>query len=94
MLTYTGKLVPEKRPDLLVEAAARLVANGASVRVLLVGGGTTEYVEAMSEPFAAIGRTDALTIWPAVRNDELPAIYAATDVAVWPARSSLSMLDA
>jgi len=76
---YAGKIIPEKAPHLLIEAAIRLMYNHDNVRVVLVGNGPETYIEKMRD---------------AVPNKSLPKFYSAADVAVWPCECSLSMMEA
>ena len=85
LLIYTGRFTADKRPALLAEATARLRAQGRRVRALFVGGGPQR---SLLEP------TDGCHVTGFVPNTELPTLFWAADIGVWPAQESLSMLDA
>ena len=80
VLLFCGKHVPFKRPKLLIEAAAKLRANGASVKVLYAGSGelTHQLVEAARE-------LDVPTHFEGFLNQtELWRAYLSADVFVLP----------
>lgn len=80
VLLFSGKHVPFKRPKLLIEAAAKLRANGASVKVLYAGSGelTHQLVEAARE-------LDVPTHFEGFLNQtELWRAYLSADVFVLP----------
>jgi len=94
LFVYAGKIIEVKGPHILVGAAIRLMRIHSNVKVLLVGNGPQAYIQRMKED---IRRTylEHRFIWhSAVPNGELPKLYSASDVAVWPCESSLSMLEA
>jgi glycosyltransferase involved in cell wall biosynthesis len=77
VLTFVGRVVPIKRVDLLLRAVA-LVGRSARVRLVVVGDGEPRgRLEALSRE---LGIRDVLSFL-GYRRD-LPAIAAATDVAV------------
>src|SRR5690606_23439082 len=82
---YTGRLTAEKNPLVLAKAVETLSARGERFRSLFVGAG---------------GQSDEIalcrgaTVLPFVRYSELPTLYRAADIAVWPRQESMSMLDA
>jgi len=91
---FTGKIVPQKKLHLLVEAAAKLMTNHDNVKVMLVGSGTQSYIEQLKHEIGA-GNLENRFVWhDAVPNAQLPGIYSAADVAVWPCGASISMREA
>lgn len=90
---YTGKVIPEKRLGLLVEAM-KLMRNYNNVKVLLVGNGPQTYIQEVKENIKAENLEDRFIWHGAVPNKELYKFYSAADVAVWPAGASISMLEA
>ncbi|MDD5082594.1 MAG: glycosyltransferase family 4 protein [Dehalococcoidales bacterium] len=94
LFVYAGKIIPEKGPHLLVQAALKLMERYSHVKVLLLGNGPAEYLTAIKQEIAAANRRDKFIWHSAVPNRALAGFYAASDVAVWPRESSLSMLEA
>jgi glycosyltransferase involved in cell wall biosynthesis len=82
---YTGKLTDIKNPLLLARAVAKLRKSGQPFRGLFVGEG------AQAREIAAI---DGCVVRGFVPARELPAFYRASEIGVWPAYESMSMLDA
>jgi glycosyltransferase involved in cell wall biosynthesis len=84
---YTGRITRDKGPTVLAEAIARLVAAGDPFRGLFVGQGPAELTH-------SIARCPGCVLHPFVPVDDLPPLYQAADVAVWPKQESTSQLDA
>lgn len=76
IVTIVGRLAPIKNHGLLLEAAARLAAEGRPCHFAVVGGGTEE--AALRERARALGVADRVTFlgW---RRD-LDRVYAGSDV--------------
>jgi len=91
---YAGKLNPIKGPHLLVKAALALMADDEHIRVLIIGGGSEEYVSRMQKLVTNHGCSSHFLWTPTVSNIELAKYYCAADVGVWPRMSSLTMLEA
>jgi len=94
LVIHCGKLTPEKAPHLLVDAAIQLIGQGDPLRVLLIGDGPAQYLADMQLKIRTAGYERAFIWLSSVPNAQLPGFYSAADVAVWPARSSLSMIEA
>ncbi|MBZ5589443.1 MAG: glycosyltransferase family 4 protein [Acidobacteriia bacterium] len=83
LVLFVGKLIPKKRPLDVVEAVARLRADGANAVAAFVGSGALE--GAVRSRAAALDVPIRIT---GFRNQsELPAMYAAADVLVLPSAS-------
>lgn len=77
---FAGKLIERKRPFDLLQAAARLAADGSPVDVAFAGSG--EQQDALAAAAAASGVRAHFHGF--VNQSELPGIYAAADVIVLP----------
>ncbi len=84
---YTGRFSKDKNPLCLAQAIDVLTKQGESFRGLFVGNGPPAEV-------AAIRTCAGCTIHPFVPVRELPPLYRAADIGVWPQQESTSMLDA
>ncbi|MFC2066084.1 glycosyltransferase family 4 protein [Chloroflexota bacterium] len=94
LFVYTGKIVPQKKLYLLIEAAAKLMTDHDNVRVMLVGGGSQDYIKKLKRGIAP-KKLESRFIWhEAVPNEQLYKIYSAADIAVWPCEASISMREA
>lgn len=90
---YTGKIIPEKRLDILVEAV-KLMKNDHGVKVLIVGDGLRSYVERLKQQTRDGGLENSFIWHGGVLNKELYKYYSAADVAVWPRGPSISQREA
>jgi glycosyltransferase involved in cell wall biosynthesis len=84
---YAGRLTNDKGPLLLAQAIALLVQEGRPFRGLFVGNGQRTDVE-------AIQACPGSVVHPFVPVRELPTLYRAGDIGVWPKQESTSQLDA
>jgi glycosyltransferase involved in cell wall biosynthesis len=82
---YTGRFGEDKNPLLLAQAIACLASQGEPFRGLFLGNGTQG---------AAIQSCAGCTTHPFVPVHQLGDFFRASEVGVWPAQESLSMLDA
>lgn len=94
VFVFTGKIVPQKKLPLLIEAAAKLMADHDNVKVILVGSSTQSYIEQLKHEVGARNLEKRFVWHDAVPNAQLPMIYSAADVAVWPGGASISMREA
>ncbi len=82
VLGFVGRLEPEKRVDLLIEAAARLRAHEPRIMVLIAGDGPkrAEWTE-LAQRLGVIDRCRFLG-----RRDDIAALHHAMDVYIQPSR--------
>jgi len=78
LAVFTGRLVPIKRVDVLLEAVAIAQADGARLRVAIVGDG--ELRGALEQRASQLGLTETVRFLGF--RDDLPAIIAGSDLAV------------
>lgn len=91
---YTGKVIEAKGVHLLVEAAARLSAEGTKVAVLVVGDADDSYKKRLESLASRREARIDLKMFPSVDQDHLPEWYFAADVAVWPRQESMGVFQA
>jgi glycosyltransferase involved in cell wall biosynthesis len=82
---YTGRFSEDKNPLVLARAVAELCRAGEPYRGLFIGNGAQA---------REIEKCAGCATHRFVPVEELPALYRAADIGVWPAQESLSMLDA
>ncbi len=75
VVTWVGRLVPEKRPDIFAYVVRRLAEEGINFKALVVGAGPCEG-EVKSLPNTSFAG------W--VTGDELAVAYASSDVFLFP----------
>ncbi|MDA8168374.1 MAG: glycosyltransferase family 4 protein [Nitrospiraceae bacterium] len=89
---YTGKIVPEKRLDLLFDAGGRLKLEGRRPHILLVGYAMENYLGELFKRYPGVS-ANARHL-NAVQNSELYSYLSAADAAVWPSGHSISFIEA
>jgi glycosyltransferase involved in cell wall biosynthesis len=82
---FVGRLAGEKGGDLLLRAAAQLVARGLAFRLMFCGSGPCEAEwRSLAEALGLAGRTD----WHgSVPHAEVPRFMAQMDILVLPSRT-------
>mmetsp|Transcript_744 Transcript_744/g.1800 ORF Transcript_744/g.1800 Transcript_744/m.1800 type:complete len:723 (+) Transcript_744:355-2523(+) len=75
VVTWVGRLVPEKRPDIFAYVVRRLASEGISFKALIVGAGPSEN-EMKSLPNTVFAG------W--ATGDELSVAYASSDLFLFP----------
>lgn len=94
LYVYAGKLIPEKGPHLLVGAAIKLLQAGTAIHVAFVGDAESTYLDTMRARVTRAGLESHFHFQPSVPHSELPPVYAAADVGVWPRQESMAMFEA
>lgn len=84
-LLFVGQMLPYKGAHLLVEAVRRLVASGREVRLALIGSGESGYEQRLREEARPLG--DRVTFLGRADRAQLPALYRAHDLFVFPSTS-------
>lgn len=93
IVAFVGRIQPLKAPDVLLRAAAPLIAAGRSprpLRLLVVGGpsGTgREHPGALADLAAELGIADRVTFIPPQPSARLAQVYRAADVVAVPSYS-------
>lgn len=91
---YTGKVIEAKGVRLLITATIAVLRSGDNARVLIVGDADQAYLRSLLDEAAAAGYLDRIKAVPSVLHDQIPEIYAAADVAVWPRQESMAIFEA
>ncbi|HYN74689.1 MAG TPA: D-inositol-3-phosphate glycosyltransferase [Candidatus Limnocylindria bacterium] len=91
VLMFVGRIQPLKAPDLLVRAAAQLLADAPELRerlvVAIVGGPSGSglaHPESLDELARSLGIRDVVRFHPPVGQGVLPDYYRAADLVVVP----------
>jgi glycosyltransferase involved in cell wall biosynthesis len=82
VLLFAGRVSPEKRPLLAVEATAALRAEGHDVRLVVAGGGPL--LDAVRDRIAACGLEGHASVLGQLDESTLRAVYAGADVFFAP----------
>ncbi|HEY6869800.1 MAG TPA: glycosyltransferase, partial [Novosphingobium sp.] len=81
-ILYAGRMIPEKRVLLLVEALGLLMAENADVRAVLLGRGPD--LDAVRARIAALGLAERIVLPGFVSNEALEVFQAEAAVMVQP----------
>ena len=93
VVLYTGKIYEDKKVDLLVDALNdEAVTQNKSIVIHIVGVISTGYKTYFEEKLKA--SKHKVIYRNAVSQQELPEIYNGADIAVWPAHTTNSTIDA
>jgi glycosyltransferase involved in cell wall biosynthesis len=87
-VAFLGRLVPHKRPDLLIEAWPKWNARGpiGPARLDFYGGDYDNEGPRLQARIAELGLQDSVRLHGAYTTRDLPRIFAATDLVVLPSR--------
>ncbi len=83
ILGYLGALTAWHRPDLLLEAAARLVSAHSTLRLLFIGG-APQHIATYRRAAADHGLGNRVMFTDAVPYAQVPALLAEVDIGVVP----------
>jgi glycosyltransferase involved in cell wall biosynthesis len=86
-ILYVGTLDPRKNIPLLVETYGRLVEKGAVSEHLVLAGQHGWSTSQLAASMAACGAADKIHLLGYVAEDDLPCLYAAARVFVYPTLS-------
>jgi glycosyltransferase involved in cell wall biosynthesis len=92
VITSIGKMIPEKRLDLIIEALATFKSL-EPLKLLLVGAGSFAYVESLKKLAKSLNIENRVLFHPTVHRTKVPEYYSASDIGVFPA-SSISIIEA
>jgi D-inositol-3-phosphate glycosyltransferase len=94
MLTFVGRIQPHKGPEVLVRAAAEMLAHSPHLRAklaLVIIGGASGSGSSEPEKLKALAKflhiDDVVHFMPPVSRDELPDWYRAADLVCVPSYS-------
>ena len=94
VICYTGRLLPSKQVDVLMKALAPIIKNNSKVKLLIVGSGDKAYLKYLKEYSSRLQIQRNVVFHPTVHREQLSSFYSASDIAVWPAAPSISILEA
>ena len=93
LVVYTGKVYEDKKVHLLIDALNdEEVTNGKSVTLQIVGTVYDAYQPLLTSKISTA--KNAVVLTPNLPQEKLPFVYNAADIAVWPAHTTISTLDA
>jgi len=94
VIVTSGKITPSKDIDILLRAAAPILRDMENICILIIGSGDRAYEHQLIELSKDERISDRVIFHPWVDREELPELYSTADIAVWPGRSSISIVEA
>lgn len=91
---YAGKFIDDKGPKMLIDAVVDFMLKDKRIKIMLIGNGSLDYVEAMKENLVK-NNLENRVVWLGMQpNKEVYKYYSAADIGVWPKQESICMLEA
>jgi len=94
VIVYSGKINPSKRLDLLINALSPIITQNSKVKLLIIGNGKLSYIEYLKKLISDLKISNNVIFHLWVHRTRLSDFYSASDIAVWPGLSSISIVDA
>ena len=94
MIVYSGKIDPTKGLETLLNALSPIIAANKKVKFLVIGTGKPSYVESVRKLAEDLEISNNVFFSSWVKRSLLSDYYSASDIAVWPGLSSISIVDA
>lgn len=94
IVIYSGRVIPSKRLDVLAKAIAPIVRENENTYLLIVGDGEPSYMKYLKKLVEDLKISKKIIFHPCVHRTKLPEFYSASDIAVWPGLSSISIVEA
>lgn len=94
VLIYVGRLLPENKLDVLIDAMPALREKYPDVKVVIVGGGDTHKSDLQSQADALEVGESFIWAGPIYTEDELAPWMIAADAFVFPSNVGLSLVHA
>ena len=92
LVVYTGKVYEEKKVDLIIQALNDEIFEDKKITIHIVGTIYTSYRKKLENSINVSNNTVVLI--GNQSHDDLASVYNAADIAVWPAHTTISTLDA
>ncbi len=92
VLIFVGTIYRRKNIGLLMEVFNE-ICKKHNARLLIVGEGDSEYMGELKQ-LAKNLRCDKIIFTGFAKREALPAYYSASDIGVWPANNSVSIIEA
>ena len=94
VIVYSGKIILSKDIDILIKAIAPIITQNYKVKLLIIGKGEPYYVNHLKSLINDLKISNNVIFYPWIHRTKLPAFYSASDIAVWPGLSSISIIEA
>ncbi len=93
VLVNAGKITRSKDNDVLLEAMGRLTPRTPNVYLIMIGGAPAELRKELDAIIAKYDLAPHIRWLNFMPNKDLPAVYSAADIGVWPGDASITYLE-
>jgi len=94
VVVYSGKINPIKEIGILIKALAPIIKKNDKVKLLIIGEGDPLYIAYLKKLILKLKISNNVIFNSWVHRTVLPDFYSASDIAVWPGLSSISIVEA
>jgi glycosyltransferase involved in cell wall biosynthesis len=96
LIVFAGKIERRKRlEDLLIAFATAISGKEPKTAILAIfGGGDATYLKTLKSETKALGIQNAVQFHLMQPHDQLPAIFNAADLGVWPGDAAITAIEA
>ena len=94
LILTSGKFTRSKDIDILLRSFINISKKFSNIRLLLVGNGPVEYMKYLEEIVDSSKINDKVIFHDFVPNFELPKLYNASDIGVWPGDHTITAIEA
>ena len=94
IIVTTGKLGPQKRTELLIEAFGLVLKRRPDAMLVIAGAGSRMDVLRIRNAVDSMGLRGDIRFMGLVPHRVLPQFYNAADIGVWPGSHSITVLEA
>ncbi len=93
VLVNAGKITRAKDNHVLLEAMGRLARQTDRAHLIMIGNAPGDYRQELEGIIRKHGIESRVTWRDFMPNEELPAVYSAADIGVWPGDASITYLE-
>jgi 1,2-diacylglycerol 3-alpha-glucosyltransferase len=94
LILWSGSLTASKQVDLLLHALIPIIKDKPRVKLIIIGEGDVSYLNELIDISRNSSISKNVIFHDLVDFQKLPAFFSASDIAVWPGGTSISMLEA
>ena len=94
LVMTSGKFDSSKDTHLLLMALGELMHEDLNLRLALVGNGPDDYITSLRDLAKTLGIAERIVFIDFVPNTELPELYNAADLGIWPGDHSITVVEA
>jgi len=94
LVMTSGKFDSSKDIHILLVALGGLMHEDPNLRLAMVGNGPDDYITHLKDLAKALGIAKRIIFVAFVPNSELPELYNAADLGVWPGDHSITVIEA